>query len=139
MKQQMKILITRKGDESEGIWLTLPISQKHFEKLTRDVDFDEIEITKVCCNNYTLSQHIMHSRITSKNLSKLNYLGQIFYDFGKSQRVLFGMVADKYLCPENPIDDFVNLALNVKENNSDYELYEIEIPTEFKIRIRRKK
>ena len=45
MKQQMKIMITKKGDKNDGIWISLPISQNHFEKLTRDVDFDEIEIT----------------------------------------------------------------------------------------------
>ena len=45
MKQQLRIMITRKGDKNDGIWISLPISQKHFEKLTRDVDFDDSEIT----------------------------------------------------------------------------------------------
>ena len=46
MKQQLRIMITKRGDKNDGIWVSLPISQKSFEKLTRNVDFDEIEITK---------------------------------------------------------------------------------------------
>lgn len=137
MKQQLKIMIVKNGDKNDFVWVTLPTAQKDFAHLTKDID--DFEIHKVCCNNYTLSQAMMHCKITSKNLSLMNYLGEIFYDFDKSQRTLFGIVADKYLCPENSLDDFVNLAINVKNNNPEYVMYTFEIPQKLKLRVRRKK
>ena len=137
MKQQLKIMIVKNGNANDFVWVTLPTLQKDFSKVTMDAG--NFKIMKVCCNNYTLSQAMMHCEITSENLSLMNYLGEIFSGFDKSQRTLFGLIADQYLCTENPLDDFVNLAINVKNNNPEYVMYTFDIPQELKLRIRRKK
>ena len=136
MKQQLKIKIA-KNQEVEGVWIALPISQKEFNRQTRDEDLSpkEFQIVSTCCNNFSLHQCLMHT----KNLSKINYLGSIFEKFTQSQRVLFGSISDMYLCHSRNIDDFLNLARNIEKNTSSYELFTIEIPPELKLRIRSKK
>ena len=136
MKQQLKIKIA-KNQESEGVWITLPISQKEFNRQTKDQELQpkEFQIVSTCCNNFSLHQCLLHT----KNLSKINYLGSIFGKFTQSQRVLFGSISDMYLCHSRNIDDFLNLARNIEKNTSSYELFTIEIPLEFKLRIRNQK
>ncbi len=136
MKQQLKIRIA-KNLESEGVWITLPITQKEFNRQTEceDLSPKEFQIVSTCCNNFSLHQCLLHT----KNLSKINYLGKIFSTFTQSQRVLFGSISDMYLCHSRSIDDFINLARNIEKNTSTYELFTIEIPHELKLRIRRQK
>ena len=136
MKQQLKIKIA-KNQETDGVWLTLPISQRDFNRQTEceDLSPKEFQIVSTCCNNFSLHQCLMHT----KNLSKINYLGSIFEKFTQSQRVLFGSISDMYLCHSRSIDDFINLARNIEKNTSTYELFTIEIPPELMLRIRRSK
>lgn len=138
MKQQLKIKIAKNQESADGVWITLPVSQKEFSRQIKDEDLQpkEIEIVSTCCNTYSLYQCLLRS----KNLSKINYLGKIFSDFDKSQRVRFGSICDMFLSNSNcSIDDFINLALNIAKNTSQFQNLIIEVPPELKIRIRRQK
>ena len=137
MKQQLKIKIAKNSQATEGVFITLPVTQKAFDRLTKGIELQpkEFQIVSTCCNNFSLHQCLMHT----KNLSKINYLGSIFEKFTQSQRVLFGSISDMYLCHSRNIDDFLNLARNIEKNTSSYELFTIEIPPELKLRIRSKK
>ena len=138
MKQQLKIMI-EKNEKIKSVWITLPTKQADFENLikSQDFQFEECKILKVCCNSYALSQAIMKSKITSKTLSQINYLGELFSHFNKSQRTLFGSICDLYL-PGNSLDEFLNLAMNVSKNTPNYVNFIVQVPTKFKIKIRRK-
>ena len=131
MKQQIKILIAK------GVWIPFPITQKEFDKLTRDEGLQpqEFEIQKVVCNSFRLSEAIFNSRGQPKFLSKMNYLGEMFSNFSDEQRTLFGFWADHRFGPENTLDDFVVLAMNVKNNTDFYTLYTIQIPPDLKLKI----
>ena len=137
MKQQIKILIA----QDKGVWISFPITQKELDKLTKDkgIPPQEFEIQKVVCNSFRLSEAIFNSRGQPKFLSKMNYLGSMFFDFSAEQRTRFGFWADQRFGPENTLDDFIVLAINVKRNNDFYSLYTVQIPPDMKIKIKKPK
>ena len=136
MKQQIKILIVQ-GEKSQNVWIPFPITQKELNKLTKDngIHPQGFEIQKVVCNSFRLSEAIFNSRGQPKFLSKMNYLGSMFFDFNAEQRTRFGFWADQRFGPENTLDDFVVLAMNVKNNTDFYTLYTIQIPPDLKLKI----
>ena len=140
MKQQIKILIAQDKTD-KGVWISFPITQKELDKLTKDkgIPPQEFEIQKVVCNSFRLSEAIFNSRGQPKFLSKMNYLGSMFFDFNAEQRTRFGFWADQRFGPENTLDDFVVLAMNVKNNTDFYTLYTIQIPPELKLKIKKPK
>ena len=137
MKQQIKIEIAKDGN-SESVFITLPVSQKEFYRLTNRLGLQpkEFEIVRTCCNTHALHMCLLRT----KNLSKINYLGKIFSEFNQNQRVQFGSLSDMFLSEKHcNIDDFLNLARNIQKNSPTYELLTIDVPQELKIRIRRSK
>ena len=135
MKQQIKILIA----QDKGVWISFPITQKELDRLTKDkgIPPQEFEIQKVVCNSFRLSEAIFNSRGQPKFLSKMNYLGSMFFDFSADQRTRFGCWADNRFGPENTLDDFIVLAMNVKNKTDFYTLYTVQIPKALEIRIKR--
>ena len=137
MKQQIKIEIARDGN-SESVFITLPTTQKDFDRLRRRLELKpkEFQIVSSCCNTHALHMCLLRT----KDLSKINYLGKIFSEFNQKQRVQFGSICDMFLGNSNcSIDDFINLALNIAKNTSQFQNLIIEVPPELKIRIRRQK
>ena len=135
MKQPIKILIA----QDKGVWISFPITQKELDRLTKDkgIPPQEFEIQKVVCNSFRLSEAIFNSRGQPKFLSKMNYLGSMFFDFSADQRTRFGFWADTRFGPENTLDDFIVLAMNVKNKTDFYTLYTVQIPKALEIRIKR--
>ena len=135
MKQQIKILIA----QDKGVWISFPITQKELDRLTKDkgIPPEEFEIQKVVCNSFRLSEAIFNSRGQPKFLSKMNYLGSMFFDFSADQRTRFGFWADNHFGPENTLGDFIVLAMNVKNKTDFYTLYTVQIPKALEIRIKR--
>ena len=140
MKQQIKILIAQDKTD-KGVWISFPITQKELDKLTKDkgIPPQEFEIQKVVCNSFRLSEAIFNSRGQPKFLSKMNYLGEMFSNFSDEQRTRFGFWCDHRFGPENTLDDFVVLAMNVKNNTDFYTLYTIQIPRELNLKIKKPK
>lgn len=140
MKQQIKILIAQNKPD-KGVWISFPVTQKELDRLTKDKEMppQEFEIQKVVCNSFRLSEAIFNSRGQPKFLSKMNYLGSMFFDFNAEQRARFGFWCDHRFGPENTLDDFIVLAINVKRNNDFYSLYTVQIPPDMKIKIKKPK
>ena len=138
MKQQIKILIAQ-DEKSKGVWIPFPITQKELNRLTKDKGLQPrgFEVQKVICNSYRLSKVIMQSCGQPKFLTKMNYLGSMFFDFSADQRTRFGFWADNRFGPENTLDDFIVLAMNVKNKTDFYTLYTVQIPKALEIRIKR--
>ena len=139
MTQNIKIMIS-KDEKTEGIWISFPISQREFDRLTCDKELqpEDFDISTVICNSYNLSQLLMNRARPPSFLTKLNYLGQIFSEFDKKKRTEFGFFSDFLLDQTNTLDDYIDLALNIKTGETEFGKHAIRIPPEFRLTIKRK-
>ena len=140
MKQNIKIMIS-KDETAEGVWVSFPITQREFDCLTRDKDLQpgDFYIPTVICNSYNLSQLLMNRARPPSFLTKLNYFGQIFSEFDKKKRTEFGFFSDFLLDETNTLNDYIDLALNIKNGETEFGKHTIRIPPEFRLTIKRKK
>ncbi len=141
MKQNIKIMILKDKTSEEGVWVSFPIRQREFDRLTRKEELqpNEYDVPKVICNSYNLSQLLMNRARPPSFLSKLNYLGSLFSEFNEKQRTEFGFFSDFLFDRSNPLEDYINLAINIKNGEAVYSNLTIRIPPEFRLTIKRKK
>ena len=139
MKQNIKILIS-KNATNDGVWVSFPISQREFDRLTRKEELqpNEFDIPQVICNSYNLSQLLMNRARPPSFLSKLNYLGSLFSGFETKQRTEFGFFSDFLFDQSNPLEDYINLAINIKNGEAVYSNLTVHVPPEFKLQIKRR-
>ena len=140
MKQQIKILIS-KDSKSEGVWVAFPIKQREFDRLTEDMDLPtkEFDVSKVICNSSNLSRLLIEGEKDSDFLTKLNYLGALFSEFNEKQRTEFGFFSDFIFDTYSSIDNYINLAKNIKKGIAMFANYTVQVPPEFKLRIKKRK
>lgn len=140
MKQQIKILIS-KDEKSEGVWVAFPIKQREFDRLTEDLELSpkEFDVPKVICNSSNLSRLLMEKKKDSDFLTKLNYLGALFSEFNEKQRTSFGFYSDFLFDTYSSLDHYINLAKNIKKGIAMFANYTVQVPPEFKLRIKKRK
>ena len=141
MKQNIKIMISKDETSKEGVWVSFPINQRDFDMLTQDKELqpDTFDIPTVVCNSYNLSQLLMNRARPPSFLTKLNYLGQIFSEFDRKKRTEFGFLSDFLLDQTNTLDDYIDLALNIRNGETEFGKHAIRIPPEFRLTINPKK
>ena len=140
MKQQIKILIS-KDEKTEGVWVAFPIKQREFDRLTGDMDLPpkEFDVSKVICNSSNLSRLLMEGKKDSDFLTKLNYLGALFSEFNAKQRTEFGFYSDFLFDAYSSLDNYINLAKNIKKGIAMFANYTVQVPPEFRLRIKKRK
>ena len=141
MKQNIKIMISKDETSKEGVWVSFPISQREFDRLIGDKGLqpEEFYIPTVICNSYNLSQLLMNRARPPSFLTKLNYLGQVFSELDKKGRTEFGFFSDFLLDQTNTLDDYIDLAINIRNGEATFGNHSIRIPPEFRLTIKRKK
>ena len=140
MKQNIKIMIS-KNETADGVWVSFPIRQREFDRLIGDKGLqpEEFYIPTVICNSYNLSQLLMNRARPPSFLTKLNYLGQVFSEFDRKKRTEFGFFSDFLLDQTNTLDDYIDLAINIRNGEATFGNHSIRIPPEFRLTIKRKK
>lgn len=130
MNQTIKIKVVT-NNTKKGVWITLPTTQKDLEQLLNAPKIHSWKIQSSCCNTLAL-----HNAITQcRDLSKINYLAELFSQFDKSKRVQFGALCEFFLCDELNIDLFLNLAMNIAKDTKEYQKFKLTVPERLNLKI----